>query len=56
LFVDLPRKGIVKGATLNSDSDTQASEKGANASEIKGLYGYVLKGKWKPDYNRGLIW
>lgn len=60
LFKDLPKRGLVKGASHDaSDSDTQGSEKGLNedgASSVAGLYGYELKGKWQPDYNKGLLW
>lgn len=60
LFHDLPKKGVVKGAThTHSDSDTQASDKAVDpnvAQGIQGLYGYDLQGKWKPDYSKGLMW
>lgn len=57
IFNDLPKMGMIHGAGLNSDSDTQASEKGQNLKldTIEGLYGYVLEGSWKPDYNKGLL-
>lgn len=48
LFNDLPKKGYVKGSTSNnSDSDTQASERGGHKEKIpeaQGLDGYTLKG------------
>jgi hypothetical protein len=68
LFDDLPKVGMIKGATKNkgasgssdgnSDSDTLASERDtpSKQSEIEGLYGYQLKKpSWKPDYSKGLL-
>jgi len=58
LFKELPKKGLVKGApNYASDSDTQGSEKGEEgAPTVAGLYGYELKGKWAPDYSKGVLW
>ena len=37
----------------HSDQEKNTTEK---APEPMGLDGYVLKGTWTPDYNKGLLW
>jgi cytochrome b involved in lipid metabolism len=61
IFNDLPKVGvIVNGKSLrNSEGDVSTSE-GESYTTRKGdpvgLDGYVLKGSWKPDYTKGIVW